>query len=225
LNAGGRALLTVLATAAAGAGRAPEAGGDDFPGGAATLVYGERDSARCFSEAFLELVARDAAADVPDRLTPVDLRDGERLFRHFFALFSGEGFFRLTAEERGTLRRYLLEGGFVLASAGCSSAAWDVSFREEMRAILPDHPLEPLAQDHPLFSLLYQTAPLRLEDGSPAHLEAVTAEGRIILVYSPAGLNDTASLQDCCCCTGNEVEGGAFLNANILLFSLVQIPG
>ena len=190
---------------------------------AANLVYGERNSARCFSQGFLELVRRDTEAAAPERLLDVSLSSDD-LFSCPFALLSGEGYFRFTAQERIRLRRYLLRGGFVLASAGCSSAAWDASFREELDRILPEFPLRVLPDDHPVFSFLYRVSPMRLKDGSLGHLEATEVEGRVVLVYSPAGLNDTEALPDCCCCTGNEAARAAELNANIFLYALFEPP-
>ncbi len=189
---------------------------------AATLTYGERSSARCFSEAFLGLIRKETSVDAPTRLTPIALSD-TALAAYPFALLSGEGYFRFTDADRKNLRRYLLNGGFLLASAGCSSAAWDASFREQMRDLLPEFTLTPLPEEHRLLSFLFDCRPLKLKDGAAARLEAIIVDGRIACVYSPAGLNDTASLPDCCCCTGNEIAASASLNANIFLYALFQV--
>jgi hypothetical protein len=205
-----------------GAAPAAEETRPSLPVRAATLTYGQKNSARCFSEAFLDLIRAETTVRAPARLTPVPLGDSA-VFAYPFCLLSGEGFFRFTDAERDHLRRYLLGGGFVLASAGCSSAAWDASFREQLRDVLPGTALEPLPEDHRLLSFLFDARPLRLKDGSPARLEALTVEGRIVLVYSPAGLNDTGSLPDCCCCTGNEVAASAYLNANVFVYALLHL--
>jgi hypothetical protein len=70
----------------------------------------------------------------------------------------------------------------------------------------------------------------------------VEIEGRLVLLYSPQGLNDTneagglspdgtrqvqpASLSQrtsgCCCCSGDEIASAKYINANALIYSLVQ---
>jgi len=189
----------------------------------AVLRYGDRNSARCFSESFLELLAHKTSVPVPPRLITLDLSSPE-LLGFPFCVLSGEGYFEFTGAERTQLRRYIEGGGFVLASAGCSSPAWDRAFREEIEKIFPESVLQELPGDHVLYRVLFQTWPLRLKNGGTGVLHALRFEGRIALVYCDAGLNDTDSLPDCCCCTGNEVVESRAVNANILLFALLGSP-
>jgi hypothetical protein len=61
--------------------------------------------------------------------------DNEELFRFPFIVMTGEGNFTLTPHERENLKKYVESGGFLLASAGCSSEEWDKAFRREMQSI------------------------------------------------------------------------------------------
>lgn len=187
---------------------------------AATWIYGEKHSTRCFSNAFLKHIREKTTVNAPEKLTPVAL-DDDPVMAHPFSLFSGEGYFQLSDAEQDRLRWYLLNGGFVLASSGCSSAAWDSSFRAAMKAIFPDLALRPLTEDHPVFNMLFSCAPLKLKNGGTAQLEGLWVADRLALIYSAAGLNDTASLPDCCCCTGNEIDNSFRINANIFLYAIL----
>jgi hypothetical protein len=53
-------------------------------------------------------------------------------------------------------------------------------------------------------------------------LFGLTIGGKIVLIYSPDGLNDTATMHGCCCCGGNEIKNSQKVNANILVYALLQ---
>ena len=55
---------------------------------------------------------------------PVRL-DADNVFDFPFCVWSGEDDFALTKKERENLRKYLLNGGFILSSPGCSDPRWD----------------------------------------------------------------------------------------------------
>jgi hypothetical protein len=135
-------------------------------------------------------------------------------------IMTGEGAFTLPDAERKNLRQFVERGGFLLASAGCSSEEWDRSFRREMSLVFPDHPLKPLEMSHPVFHTVHDIEKLEAKHGTPKPLEGVTVGGRLGVIYSQDGLNDTAHTQGCCCCGGNEIYGAAKVNVNILAYAL-----
>ncbi len=160
------------------------------------------------------------------------------LFRFPFAIFSGEGAFELHEAERANLKRYLTSGGFLVASPGCSSMAWSESLKKTLGQIFPDQKLEPIPlvddEGHPtpLFASLYEIRSLKTRrKGIEAHLEGLSLDGRLVLVYSTEGLNDTprAGLdptgQECCCCGANEIINAQALNANLLVYALDPVAG
>jgi hypothetical protein len=57
--------------------------------------------------------------------------------------------------------------------------------------------------------------------GTPHPLEGVTISGRLGVIYSEDGLNDTAHSQGCCCCGGNEIANCVQINVNILAYALL----
>ena len=134
---------------------------------------------------------------------------------------TGEGAFQLTPQERQNLKQFIERGGFLLASAGCSSPDWDRSFRKEMATVFPEQSLVPLGMEHPLFHTVYDITEMRAKHGTPKPLEGVSLSGRLGVIYSQDGLNDTAHTQGCCCCGGNEILNAIQINVNILAYSLI----
>jgi hypothetical protein len=117
---------------------------------------------------------------------------------------------------------YLEKGGFLLASAGCSSKEWGDSFAHEIETIFPDRKLAEVPMDHPIFRTVYDVPRLDMSHGGEAKLLGLTVGGKIVLIYSPDGLNDTATMHGCCCCGGNEIRNSQKVNANILAYALLQ---
>ena len=186
----------------------------------ANLIYAGTQSSVCFSDAFLSMVAQKTTVHTAQKFTSVKLA-GDEIFRFPFAVMTGEGSFVLTQDERNNLRRYLQRGGFLLASAGCSSTQWDASFRREMQLLFPDNKLEPLSLDHDMFRTVFDVTELKTKR-EHATLQGLRRGDKIVAIYSADGLNDTAAMQGCCCCGGNEIVNAQQINANIFVYSLLE---
>ncbi len=186
----------------------------------ANLVYAGVKSSQCFSDHFLVEAEKQSAISTSRRFHAVKLASGE-LYNFPLVIMTGEGSFELTDQERKNLRDYVERGGFLLASAGCSSPEWDRSFRKEMAAVFPQNSLEPIGMDHTLFHTVFEIKDLTAKHGTPKPLDGITIGGRIGVIYSQDGLNDTAHTQGCCCCGGNEILNCVQVNVNILAYALV----
>ncbi len=186
----------------------------------ANLIYAGTKSSVCFSDKFLSAVSRDTTVKTSRKFKPVKISDGE-LFSYPFAIMTGEGIFSLTEKERTNLKRYLERGGFLLASAGCSNKQWDESFRSEMKLVFPNRRLSDVGTGHPLFRTVHDIKKLETK-GEDAHLEGITIGGKLVVVYSPDGLNDTTTMYGCCCCGGNEIKNSQQVNSNIIVYALLQ---
>lgn len=186
----------------------------------ANLIYAGVKSSQCFSDHFLVTAEQDSVISTSRRFHAVKLSSDE-LFNFPLVIMTGEGAFELAAAERENLRQYVLRGGFLLASAGCSSPEWDRAFRREMSAIFPQQSLQPIGMDHTLFNTVYEIKELTAIHGTPRPLDGVSINGRLGVVYSSDGLNDTAHTQGCCCCGGNEISNCIQVNVNILAYSLL----
>ena len=54
-------------------------------------------------------------------------------------------------------------------------------------------------------------------------LEGLEIDGRIVLVYSQEGLNDTSNAASgCCCCGGDELRYAHRINVNLLTYALTH---
>ncbi|MBI1373188.1 MAG: DUF4159 domain-containing protein [Phycisphaera sp.] len=214
------AALAPLATGDEGKSEATAAPGAIRCG---NLVYGRGQTSKCFSHHFLADAEKMTNIRTEHAFTAVDAASSE-LFNFPFVVMSGEGAFTLTEPQRENLRQYLTNGGFLVASPGCSSNPWQSAFRREIAAVLPDVKLTEIPMTHPIFRTVYDIDELKTKHkGVKAHLEGLIVEGRIVCVYSPDGLNDTSNAGgNCCCCGGNEVLNARQVNVNLLGYALTH---
>jgi len=187
----------------------------------ANLVYSGVKTAHCFSDEFLRLVEAKTTIRTTRRFSQVRLLSDE-IYKFPFAIMTGQERFALAAAEVERLRDYLLNGGFLLASAGCSDSGWDHSFRLEIKRVLPGASLERLPFSHPLFNTVFEIRELETTHKGKAFLEGIVIDGRLAVVYSKEGLNDTAHKQGCCCCGGDEIGNSLEVNTNILAYALTH---
>jgi hypothetical protein len=100
--------------------------------------------------------------------------------------------FRWTRDEAGWLQRYLKAGGMLLADACCGRMAFHLAFERELAKVLPEHKLEPLPLDHPLYHSHHDIKRVEYtaratEDFGTMHapaLSGITLDGRLAVVYS-----------------------------------------
>ena len=133
----------------------------------ANLVYAGTKSSECFADHFLVQAEKESAISTSRRFHAVKLATDD-LFDFPLVIMTGEGSFQLSDAERQNLRRFVERGGFLLASAGCSSQEWDRSFRREMATIFPEQPLAAIGMDHPVFHTVYDINELKAKHGTAA---------------------------------------------------------
>ena len=184
------------------------------------LVYAGNKSSICFADKFLGDVARTTNLNVGRSFIPVKL-DSDRVFDFPFCVWSGEESFTLTKKERENLRRYLLNGGFILSSPGCSDPNWDTALRKELKLIFPEHKLVKLPMSHPAFSTVNQITRLTDKHGATAFIEGMEINGRLVMAYSKDGLNDVSNAKGCCCCGGNMIIESVLVNVNVFTYALL----
>lgn len=186
----------------------------------ANLIYAGTKSSTCFSDHFLVEAEKQSKISTSRRFHAVKLAS-EELFEFPMVIMTGEGAFELVDDERRNLRKYVERGGFLLASAGCSSPDWDRSIRAELAKVFPDHPLKAIGMDHPIFHTVFDVTELKGLHANPRPLEGVSLGDRLGILYSVDGLNDTAHTTGCCCCGGNEIKNDLQINVNILAYALM----
>ena len=186
----------------------------------ANLVYAGTKSSICFADKFLSDVGEQTNLNVGKSFIPVRL-DADNVFDFPFCVWSGEDDFSLTKKERDNLRKYLLNGGFILSSPGCSDPRWDTALRRELKLVFPEYKLVKLPMSHPVFSTVNQISQLTDKHGAPAFIEGMEINGRLVMVYSKDGLNDVANARGCCCCGGNMIAESVLVNVNVFTYALL----
>ena len=189
----------------------------------ARLTYDSGKTAVCFADQFLTTYARETKQNVRRSYVQVSLNSKD-LFEYAFVVFSGQEAFELNDAEKANLKRYIERGGFVLASAGCSNNAWARSFESVLTELFGDDPLVALDTDHALFQTVYDIDHIDVRrPGGRAPIQALTFDGRVRVLYSPLGLNDTGNAGgDCCCCGGSEIKNARLINVNALGYALTR---
>ncbi|OAI57382.1 hypothetical protein AYO49_02125 [Verrucomicrobiaceae bacterium SCGC AG-212-N21] len=186
------------------------------------LVYSmDQKTSVCFADAFLGTAGRQTGLPIAPAFVKLRLAEQE-LFTTPFCIFTGTGDFKLAPKERDNLSSYLQRGGFLVASPGCSDQAWNRAFQREIEAVFPNQKLDIIPMTHPIFSMITKVPTLTLNksSGKPM-LRGLTIDGRLALVFSPDGLNDTHHTQGCCCCGGNEITQSEAMNVNLLMYALL----
>ncbi len=184
------------------------------------LVYAGTKSSICFADKFLSDVAEKTNLNVGKNFVPVRL-DADNVFDFPFCVWSGEADFSLTKKERDNLRKYLLNGGFILSSPGCSDPSWDTALRKELKLIFPEYKMVKLPMSHPVFSTVNQVTRLTDKHGGQAFVEGMEVNGRLVMVYSKDGLNDVSNAKGCCCCGGNMIVEAVLVNVNVFTYALL----
>lgn len=190
----------------------------------AHLVYGGGKTGVCFASGYLDLLARETEIDIERKAAVIDM-NSDAIFDYPFSIMSGEDDFVLRNDEVEQLRAYLTRGGFVLASAGCSNKAWADAFRREIQRVFPELKLRRIDPSHEIFRTVFEIRRLQTKTATTeaTQLWGLTMDRRLVLVFSPEGLNDTGNAGGgCCCCGGNEIRNAKYLNANLLAYVLAQ---
>jgi len=141
---------------------------------------------------FLKELASNTSIAVRFERKAMEIKD-PALFEHPLLYMTGSwnpGFGR---DEVVLLRRYLLNGGTLIADAASGRTEFDAAFRSLAAELYPDNPLQVLPPDHPVFTCFHTLNTLtlhhELEPIEPI-IEAVNVDGRPVMLYSRYGLGD-----------------------------------
>jgi hypothetical protein len=102
-----------------------------------------------------------------------------------YIYMTGHGNVHWSDRDLVTLRRYLLQGGFLHAD---DNYGMDASIRRELTRLFPDHPLVEVPLDHPVYHLIYDfpkgIPKIHVHDGKPAQGFGIFLDGRLAVYYS-----------------------------------------
>ena len=147
----------------------------------------------------------------------------------------GRGEYQFEASERESLRRFIENGGVMIASAICGDAAFAESFRNEFSRIIPGGGLAPISDDHPVLRVpggydLSNVAIRRPGDAGevaekkgPPVLETYQTEtGLTAVIFSPLDISCALESPNSVQCPGYATEDAAKIVANAVLLTLIQ---
>lgn len=128
------------------------------------------------------------------------------------------------------LQSFLERGGTLLVNNGLGLATFDQAVRRELRRLLPDRELAPVAADHPLFATVrpvdevqYSPAALHARPGvTTPVIEAITIDGDLRVIYSPV---DVACAWQGCefpLARAYEAPSGVELGLNLLVYAMTH---
>jgi len=169
---------------------------------------------------------------VPVKFGLRDLRlTDEALFDTPVLYMTGHEAFTVTAEESAALRRYLENGGLLLAESCCGRKGFDLAFRQMMRQVLPGRPLAPLAVDASLFQLPNDVqwmgvTPALMQDlgaaGIPPRLEVVDIDSNYAVIYSPLGMAGGWEMSPSPYARAYNPASAIKLGENLLMYSITH---
>jgi hypothetical protein len=125
-------------------------GGGDWREGGTSWTQDYPRADRHFAQA-LRRLSRIHARSVEQ---PVNLDDGDDAFNYPWMNAGEMGDWKLTDAQAAALREYLLRGGFIMLDDFWGTEEWN-RFAETMQRVFPDRPIVEIADDDPIFHIVY----------------------------------------------------------------------
>lgn len=170
--------------------------------------------------------------DVPVKYTVKEARlTDPAIFNAPLLYLTGHEYFTLRKSEAEQLKKYLENGGFLLAEACCGRKGFDLSFRQLMAAVFPGNPLKSIPPDNAIFRTPNDVqrvgvTPLLQQDVGasviPPRLESVEVNGHIAVIYSPFGMAGGWEMSQSPYAKGYDDVSSQRLGQNILMYVVTQ---
>ena len=152
------------------------------------------------------------------------------LFDYSALFMTGHAGFTWTKEDAANIGAYLRKGGFLLAESCCGNTAFDRSFRDFLRDVLPDGKLSVLPLEHRVYSfgrdpraIQYRESVKRENpDLQGPSLEGLDHEGHTVVFYSRFALGCSIEDHHCVECRGYTRAGALDLVTRVLLAGLTE---
>ena len=178
------------------------------------------------------LQAFNQRTGVPVKFARRELRLSEPgVFDSPLLYLTGHENFQLKPAEAANLKKYLDNGGLLFAEACCGRKGFDLSFRQLMRALYPQNPLQPIPADAPVFRepndvRAAGVTPGLMQDLGQASvqpsLEGILIDGHVAVVYSKFGLAGGWEMSQSPYARGYNDVSSIHLGQNILWYSITR---
>lgn len=161
------------------------------------------DTKNLVAQASRDLKTPMATQSVDAAATPKDLAAAPILY------MQGRKSFNFTPMLRESIRAFVDQGGFIVASACCGGEKFDRSLREEMKMIFPDAEFEALPDDHDIYALKH-----KIKDKKAFMLQGLNTGCRTAVLYAPHDI--CCAWSGCRGCLDKEcVQGAEALNLGV----------
>jgi len=174
----------------------------------------------------------NARTGIPVKFHLKELRLSDpAIFNSPVIYMTGHESFELKQEEKAALKKYLENGGFLFAEACCGRKGFDQSFRDLIRSVLPDKPLERIPQNAQLFKqpnniTAVGVTPTLMQESGQARAEptlfGVMFNGNLGLVYSPFGLSGGWEMSQSPYARGINDVSATQIGQNVMLYSITH---
>jgi len=163
------------------------------------------------------------------RRAPVD--PGEDDLSGFpFLYLTGLDEFRFSDADVAALRRFLDGAGTLLINNGLGLSTFDGAVRRELKRVLPEAELTPVAVDHPVYSTVFPVRTVRYTPAVvKAHpelqaplLEGIALGGELRVIYSPFDLEAGWQGTEHPLCRGVAPESAMELGVNVVLYAVTH---
>jgi len=187
----------------------------------------------------LRFVSQKSGVRVSTDRREVSLGD-PKLYNYPILFMHGRNAFQLKEEERQQLRAFLERGGVLIANSVCASEAFAASFESEMRALFPEHALQPIPGNQEMFTGAYGgfdlpqvtlRRPASRAAGSdrpatvdlittPPRLDGLLLDERYAVIFSRYDLSCALEKHDSLECEGYTREDAAKIGLNLILYAM-----
>ncbi|KPK85536.1 MAG: hypothetical protein AMJ81_03435 [Phycisphaerae bacterium SM23_33] len=145
----------------------------------------------------MKYLAASTTLNVQFKRDTVDLTE-DKAFDHAVLYMTGLRDFKFSQAEVARLRTYLSSGGVLVADAAAGRRAFDAAFRREIKRVLPEAELKPIALDSPLFEAPFKVRTADYTEAVKAsqpelnapHLLGIDMEQSLCVIYSPYSLGN-----------------------------------
>jgi hypothetical protein len=132
---------------------------------------------------FLRYVRENANIPVDTIETTIQIMDDD-LFAYPFLFATGHGIMKFSEDERGRLRSFLANGGFLFIN---DSYGMEKNLRKELSLLFPERELVELPFEHPIYHSFYNfpggPPKIHEHDNKPPRGYAIIIDGRVVLYY------------------------------------------
>ena len=174
----------------------------------------------------------NARTGIPVKFALKELRlTDPAIFNSPVIYMTGHESFELKPEEKIMLKKFLENGGFLFGEACCGRKGFDKSFRDMIRSVLPDKPLERIPLTAPLFKepntiTAVGVTPTLMQESGQARAEptlfGIQLNGNLGVIYSPYGLSGGWEMSQSPYARGINDVSATQIGQNVMLYTVTH---